>query len=268
MVVLKIPGNVFALRLVEFSGVARKAAPSRMQDVGAVRFGVVVRRIDTTFAELTKLGAAIVTQAGSPVLFPQGGGGTVRAVALRDPDGVLIELLQIEPAPATGAAPNGPVLNARFVLCARDAFRSLGFYQTVFGLEQEKIAFWDPEKKPIRVEWSASPGSMNVFDTPGAQFRFVLGHFPGLPDLWEFTEYKDVERRQLRPDVFEPGAVVLSLTVRDLDAVVRAFQASGGTLVSSKSQGGSGSTSAVFARDLDGLLIEIVSGRSAARRDR
>ena len=154
------------------------------------------------------------------------------------------------------------------MLCARDAFRSLGFYQTVFGLEQEKIAFWDPEKKPIRVEWSASPGSMNVFDTPGAQFRFVLGHFPGLPDLWEFTEYKDVERRQLRPDVFEPGAVVLSLTVRDLDAVVRAFRASGGTLVSSTSQGGSGSTSAVFARDLDGLLIEIVSGRAAARRDR
>src|SRR6185436_7825562 len=64
-VVLKIPGNRFALRLVEFSGVGRKAAPSRMQDVGAVRFGVVVRRIDTTFAELTKTGATVVTQAGS-----------------------------------------------------------------------------------------------------------------------------------------------------------------------------------------------------------
>ena len=228
-VVVKIPGNGFALRLAEFSGVGRKAAPGRMQDVGAVRFGVVVRRIEATFAELTKIGAAVVTQSGSPVLFPQGGGGTVRAVALRDPDGVLIELLQIDPTPATSAAASGRVLNARFVLCARDAFQSLGFYQTVFGLEQEKIAFWDPEKKPIRVEWNASPGSLNVFDTPGAQFRFVLGHFPGLPDLWEFTEYKDIERRQLRPDVFDPGAIVLSLTVRDLDAVLRAFQASGGT---------------------------------------
>ena len=159
---------------------------------------------------------------------------------------MLIELLQIDPAPATGAAPGGRVLNARFVLCARDAFRSLGFYQTVFGLEQEKIAFWDPEKKPIRVEWNASPGSLNVFDTPAAQFRFVLGHFPGLPDLWEFTEYKDIERRQLRPDVFDPGAIVLSLTVRDLDAVLRAFQASGGTLVSSRGQDGGGSQGAVL----------------------
>ena len=260
-VVLTIPGNGFALRLVEFSGVGRKAAPSRMQDVGAVRFGVVVRRIDATFADLTKMGAPVVTQAGSPVLFPQGGGGTVRAVALRDPDGVLIELLQIDPAPATGAAASGRVLNARFVVCARDAFRSLGFYQTVFGLEQEKIAFWDPEKKPIRVEWNASPGSLNVFDTPAAQFRFVLGHFPGLPDLWEFTEYKDIERRQLRPDVFDPGAIVLSLTVRDLDAVLRAFQASGGALVSSRGQDGRGSQGVVFVRDLDGLLLELIPPR-------
>jgi catechol 2,3-dioxygenase-like lactoylglutathione lyase family enzyme len=254
--VLTIPGNGFALRLVEFSGVGRRAPLPRMQDVGAVRFGVVVRRIDATFAELTKLGAAVVTQSGSPVLFPQGGGGTVRAVALRDPDGVLIELLQIDPAPPTGPAASGGVLNARFVLCARDAFRSLGFYRTVFGLEEEKVAFWDPEKKPIRVEWSASPGSMNVFDTPGARFRFVLGHFPGLPDLWEFTEYKDVERRQLRSEVFDPGAIVLSLRVRDPEAVLRAFQAAGGTLVSSR-----GSQGAVFVRDLDGLLLELLPAR-------
>lgn len=259
-VVLRIPGNGYALRLLEFAGVGRKVAPARMQDVGAVRLGVVVRSIDATFAGLTKMGAAVVTQSGHPVTFPQGGGGTVRAVALRDPDGFLIELLQIDPAPA-GTAAGGSVLNARFVLCARDVFRSLGFYQTVFGLVEEKIAFWDPEKKPIKVAWNGSPGSLDVFDTPAAQFRFVLGHFPGFPDLWEFTEYKDIERRQFRPDVFDPGAIAISLTVRDLNAVVRASQVSGGTLVSSRSQARRGSQDAVFVRDLDGLLIELMPPR-------
>ena len=89
----------------------------------------------------------------------------------------------------------------------------------------------------------------------------MLGHFPGLPDLWEFTEYKDIDRNQFRPDIFDPGAIAIALTVRDLDSVSRAFQAAGGTLASSRRPPMKGSQGVVLVRDLDGVLLELMPAR-------
>jgi hypothetical protein len=52
-----------------------------------------------------------------------------------------------------------------------------------------------------------------------------MGRFPGLPDMWEFTEYKNIDRTQFRPRLFDPGAAAISLSVRDFDAFLRACQA-------------------------------------------
>jgi len=96
--------------------------------------------------------------------------------------------------------------------------------------------------------------------TPGAQSLFTSLKVPGSALGVEIVEYQGVERRPVQPRPQDPGAAILTLTVRDLDGIVaRARQA--GIRVSTT--GGApvvvpGGTRVIVMQDPDGFFVALV----------
>ena len=92
--------------------------------------------------------------------------------------------------------------------------------------------------------------------TPGAQTRRAIMTIPGTNQPWTFVETKGASRTAQAPRIPDPGASVVGLQVRDIDAAINAVKAAGG---SSITQGGSiklGSARVGFVRDPSGILVE------------
>lgn len=133
--------------------------------------------------------------------------------------------------------------------------RAVEFYRDVIGLEMagQPGAF------------SGNPAILNLGNTPGAQSRFVALRIPGSALGVELIEYKDIDRKPVRPRLQDPGAANLILTVRDLDAIVARVKKSGAHI---NTAGGvpatiPGGSKVLFVQDPDGFFIEL-SQRSPA----
>lgn len=133
--------------------------------------------------------------------------------------------------------------------------RAVEFYRDVIGLEMagQPGAF------------SGNPAILNLGNTPGAQSRFVALRIPGSALGVELIEYKDIDRKPVRPRLQDPGAANLILTVRDLDAIVARVKKSGEHI---NTAGGvpatiPGGSKVLFVQDPDGFFIEL-SQRSPA----
>jgi catechol 2,3-dioxygenase-like lactoylglutathione lyase family enzyme len=136
-----------------------------------------------------------------------------------------------------------------------DIEKTLAFYQAVFGLAGQVRPF-------------QSSGPQILTDSPGATLRVAMTQLKGAFNF-ELTEFGNIERQMnRRPEIADPGAPMIKILVRDLDAIVAAARKVSAPIVTS---GGApvlvptanGSARAILMRDPDGFFVEAIQGTPA-----
>jgi catechol 2,3-dioxygenase-like lactoylglutathione lyase family enzyme len=137
-----------------------------------------------------------------------------------------------------------------------DVEKTLAFYQAVFALNGQVRAF--PSDKP-----------QILTNSPGASLRVAMTQLKGAFNF-ELTEFGNIERQvNKQPDIADPGAPMMKIVVRDIDAVVAAAKKVNAPIIT---RGGMpvtvatslGETKAIVMRDPDGYFVEAIQGKPAA----
>jgi catechol 2,3-dioxygenase-like lactoylglutathione lyase family enzyme len=137
-----------------------------------------------------------------------------------------------------------------------DVEKTLAFYQAVFGLTGQVRPF-------------QSTGPQILTNSPGATLRVAMTQLKGAFNF-ELTEFGSIERQlNKQPDIADPGAPMMKIIVRDVDAVVAAAKKVNAPIVT---KGGVpvvvptslGETKAIIMRDPDGYFVEAIQGKPAA----
>jgi catechol 2,3-dioxygenase-like lactoylglutathione lyase family enzyme len=84
----KIPGSTVEWEFLEFKDVARKPFELRVPDAGSPAVSVHVKDVESAMKAVAAGGGSIVTRGGEPVKL-----GPAKGVFVRDPNGLLIELI-------------------------------------------------------------------------------------------------------------------------------------------------------------------------------
>ena len=137
-----------------------------------------------------------------------------------------------------------------------DIDKTLAFYQAVFGLGGQVRPF-------------QSTGPQLLTDSPGATLRVAMTQLRGAFNF-ELTQFENVERQlNTQPEIADPGAPMMKIIVRDLDAVVAAATKVNTPIVTT---GGApvmvptslGNARAIVMRDPDGYFVQVIQGTPAA----
>jgi catechol 2,3-dioxygenase-like lactoylglutathione lyase family enzyme len=137
-----------------------------------------------------------------------------------------------------------------------DIDKTLAFYQSVFGL-------------PGQVRPFASTGPQILTNTPGVTLRVAMTQLKGALNF-ELTEFGNVDRQlNQRPEIADPGAPMMKIIVRDLDAIVKAAKSVNAPIVSKGAAPvlvatAIGDARAIVMRDPDGYFVEAIQGAPSA----
>jgi catechol 2,3-dioxygenase-like lactoylglutathione lyase family enzyme len=137
-----------------------------------------------------------------------------------------------------------------------DVDKTLAFYQAVFGLTGQVRPF-------------QSTGPQILTDSPGADLRVAMTQIKGAFNF-ELTQFGKVERQlNKQPDIADPGAPMLKIIVRDIDAIVAAAKKVNAPIITKGAAPVTvpttiGSAKAIIMRDPDGFFVEAVQGTPAA----
>jgi catechol 2,3-dioxygenase-like lactoylglutathione lyase family enzyme len=151
-------------------------------------------------------------------------------------------------------APAGEVVGVGgFTHIVANVEKSLEFYRDLLGLEL--IA---PVPAFGTTGWISKMGN-----TGGAQSRAARMRIPGSPLGVELIDYKDIDRQPVHPSLQDPGAAVLLLTVRDIDALIAQVKKADVDVITA---GGDARTlnengskvRVIFLRDPDGFFVELM----------
>jgi catechol 2,3-dioxygenase-like lactoylglutathione lyase family enzyme len=136
-----------------------------------------------------------------------------------------------------------------------DVEKTLAFYQNVFALSGRVNGF-DPK------------GPRILTNAPTATLRVAMTNLRGAFNF-ELTQFSDVERQENKqPDIQDPGAPMMKILVRDLDAVVANAKKANAPIIT---KGGAalmaptpiGNAKAIIMRDPDGYFIEAIQATPA-----
>src|SRR4051812_45170628 len=104
--VLKVPGLAMGVELIEYKEIERKPQHPRFVDPGAANLALRVRDLDSLFPNIQKYpGVTVLSAAGKPVTLTTPN-GVLHAVFVQDPDGFVVEMLDVATPPAD-APPEG-----------------------------------------------------------------------------------------------------------------------------------------------------------------
>ena len=137
-----------------------------------------------------------------------------------------------------------------------DVDKTLAFYQAVFGLTGQVRPF-------------QSTGPQILTDSPGADLRVAMTQIKGAFNF-ELTQFGKVERQlNKQPDIADPGAPMLKIIVRDIDAIVTAAKRVNAPIITKGAAPVTvpttiGSAKAIIMRDPDGFFVEAIQGTPAA----
>jgi catechol 2,3-dioxygenase-like lactoylglutathione lyase family enzyme len=216
---LHVAGVRCGIEPVEFGNVDRTPFQPRLQDTGTVTLILLVRDIDALFSKLKAANTPVVTTGGAPVA-PSPTSKT-RAVIVRDPDGHLVELAQLEPPPPTTAPAASNVYDIRFRVTVTDLDGAIDYYRRHLGLRAKTASF------------ASNKGVMAMMGLPeSVEYRVNMTPIPGSPLIHEFLELKGIEGRSAQPRVQDPGAYRLQLNVDDIDQTVAGLRGAGAQVVS------------------------------------
>ena len=159
------------------------------------------------------------------------------------------------PAPKGARAGKGAVIGTgAFTPFVENMDRSLAFYHDVFAMEVPPLP--DTGARPYN---NPNPRLFSFFDIPGAKERHQSARVPGIKTGVEAMEIQQVDFKTIPLRVQDPGAAVLVLVVRNLDAALaRVKQAN----VPIATPGGKPVTfadgaRAILIRDIDNRFIEV-----------
>jgi catechol 2,3-dioxygenase-like lactoylglutathione lyase family enzyme len=161
---------------------------------------------------------------------------------------------------AQGQAPNptnktGVIGLMHAIHSTNDVEKTLAFYQAVFGLGGQVRPF-------------QSTGPQILTDSPGATLRVAMTQLKSFN--FELTQFGNVERQlNKQPEIADPGAPMVKIIVRDIDAIVAAAKKVNAPIVT---KGGApvtvttslGNTKAIIMRDPDGYFVQAIQGTPAA----
>jgi catechol 2,3-dioxygenase-like lactoylglutathione lyase family enzyme len=137
-----------------------------------------------------------------------------------------------------------------------DVEKTLAFYQAVFGLAGQVRPF-------------QSTGPQTLTDSPGATLRVAMTQLKGAFNF-ELTEFGNVKRQlNVQPEIADPGAPMMKIIVRDIDAIVAAAKKVKAPIVTKGDApvvvpASIGSAKAIIMRDPDGYFVEAIQGTPTA----
>jgi len=216
----RIPGTSMGIEMIEFHDIERRAVRPRVQDPGAVTLVLLVRDVDTMLGRVRAAGARILTPGGTVVALEG-----ARSVLLEDPDGRPVELRQLSVPPPTNAPAGSEIVGGRLTITVNDLEKTAGVFRDALGFQVgAPTAFGDDRA------FAALSG------VRGAQIRRGLAQAPGTAQIFEFMEFKGVERAPLSSRIQDPGSVRIQMMVRGIDEVTAAMARAGAAIVSDHGQ--------------------------------
>jgi catechol 2,3-dioxygenase-like lactoylglutathione lyase family enzyme len=241
-----MPGGV---EMVEISGASGLRIDRELHDPGAMCFVVTVRDLDGTLARLKGLGAPVVSRSGGPVTI---GGGT-RIVVVEDPDGHFVELSQPAELPATTAPASANVVGVRLRLAVDDVVTASRLYRDELGLEA---------RAPIG-DYGDNAAVLDALGLATGQYRVGLQSVPGTGLMYDFVDFKGVERKTVQGRIQDFGSTRVQLRVRDIDAAIAAFERFGGEVVSTGGKpmalpAGNSTFEVAIVRDPNNLFVVLI----------
>jgi len=134
--------------------------------------------------------------------------------------------------------------------------QSLAFYRDVLGLE-------------MRTPPTVPRAGAALVAEPGALLKTVVLRLPGASFQMELVEWSGTPLRPQQQRIQDPGAVMLAMDVRNLDAMLSGAKKLGLRVLTEGGQpvafdGPRGRTRTVMVRDADGFVVELVEGGSPA----
>jgi predicted enzyme related to lactoylglutathione lyase len=161
---------------------------------------------------------------------------------------------------ATYAQTSDPAPNAfrlsKYILTVSNLEKTYAFYHDALGIQL------DGNATELRKPQQGSPANQITGSPADSSFRNANTRIPGADIIFEFIELTGQSRTARHPRLQDPGASVLVLTVRDVDAALAAVRKAGGEVVT---VGGAPmllrptqKTRAVFVKDPDGFFVELM----------
>jgi catechol 2,3-dioxygenase-like lactoylglutathione lyase family enzyme len=245
---LPIPGQGLNFELTEFTNTPTRTVGQQpaISDPGAPHMKFLVRDIAPIMAGVKKMGHPIITTSGAPVPVKTPF-GDAKAIFFRDPDGYIVEAVQI-PAPAD--APAGNVIGAIMGVTVRDMDADMKFWAGHLGLEPTGDK-----------NFSNDPTRLDLYGIgKGGSYRTMSAVFPGSKARIEFVEFKGMPRKEFSIRVTDPGASGMAIRVKKIQELMTKLKAEG-IRVSSKNGElvqWSPTIVNVFIKDPNGLNLELV----------
>jgi len=243
---LRIPGESFGFELTEFSNVPRTPAQPELTDPGAPHMKFLVRDIEPVVAAVKRLGAPILTTSKAPVTVDTAVGAG-RAIFFRDPDGYIVEAVQIQP-PAD--APPGNLIGAVMGVTVGDLDEAAKFWRDIMGFNLAGGRSFSTDKAQLDL--------MGV--KPGGAFRSATSMVPGSCARIEFIEFKGMPRKPFSLRVPDPGASGMAIRVAKIEELLPRMKAAGYRILSRDGElvHWDERTRNFFVKDADGLNLELV----------
>jgi catechol 2,3-dioxygenase-like lactoylglutathione lyase family enzyme len=247
--IARTPAVQGGVEIVEISAAGGQRLERRLQDPGAISFIVTVRDLDATLARLKKLGAPVISTGGEPITI---GAGT-RIVMVADPDGHFVELSQPAELPATSAPPTANVVGVRLRIGVADVEQAVRLYRDELGLEA---------RAPVG-EFGDNPAVLAALGLPGGQYRVGLQSVPTSGLMFDFIDFKGLDRRTVQGRIQDFGSTRVQLRVRDVDAAIAAFERYGGEVVSTGGKAldlpaGNSTLKVAIVRDPNNLFVVLI----------
>jgi catechol 2,3-dioxygenase-like lactoylglutathione lyase family enzyme len=164
---------------------------------------------------------------------------------------------QPPPAPPLGPAPTGLVVG------------SGNFYSPIVENLEEAVAFYrdgigfDVQGEPTNAD--TNPQLMKMFGLPDARLRQQIGRAAPTPGGVEIVELSRADGRRVERGIMEPGTVMLTVSVRDIDATLTRLKRLGAPVVTT---GGTPVTlnnervRSVLVKDPAGHFVELLQTAS------
>ncbi len=139
-----------------------------MQDPGAATLVLTVRDVDAALAGVKKTGGSVLSIGKEPMKIG-GEASQSRSVFVRDPDGFMLELAGIQPAPKSSAPADSNILGGRIGVTIKNTDQTMKFYHDVLGFET----------KPAQPAYATNKTIASLIDAKGAQWRISSAKVPG-----------------------------------------------------------------------------------------
>ena len=257
-VIMPIPGTAagdgqgMTIEAIEFRNMDRHQWVQGVQDIGSSHLVLMVRDLDKAIDKLKAIDAPIVTNGGAPVDVPPiYGSGRERAIVVRDPDGYLIELVELTPTPPTNAPADSNIIGARLSVTVEDIEAAEKLYAALVG----------PELKfTNNPSFTKNEAYNKLWNTPGAEYRYGAALVPGSPVYLEFVQFRGISQKKNKLAMHDIGGAHVLFMAEDANVVMERMNAIGQKTVatSNKPVYIAPTAPALFTQDMNNFIMEFI----------